>query len=125
MSLPTSKKPDVAHPKVFGCRVFVHVPEEKRKKLDPKAAEAMMVGYVEGSTCCYQIWDPIGRKLIIIRDVIFEEQSTMEPIGSQTATKEQDYYSILLTAEDQLQIEMEADPMDQGEVAPPDGPPLL
>lgn len=49
----------------------------------------------------------------------------MEPIENHTATKEQDYYSILLTAEDQLQTGMEADPMDQGEVAPPDGPPLL
>jgi len=32
----------------------------------------------------------------------FEEQSTMESSGSNTATKEQDYYSILPTAEDQL-----------------------
>ncbi len=49
------RKPDISHLKVFGCLVFVHVPDEKRRKLDSKAVEAMMVGYVEGSTSCYQV----------------------------------------------------------------------
>lgn len=49
------KRPDISHLKVFGCLVFLHVPDEKRKKLDPKAVEAMMVGYVEGSASCYQV----------------------------------------------------------------------
>lgn len=55
------KKPDVSQLKVFGCLVFVHVPKEKRKKLDPKAIEAMMVGRVEGSTSCYQVWSLINK----------------------------------------------------------------
>jgi len=33
----TGKKPDVSHLRVFGCIAYVHVPEEKRSKLDPKA----------------------------------------------------------------------------------------
>ncbi len=49
------KRPDISHLKVFGCLVFIHVPDEKRRKLDPKAVEAMMVEYVEGSTSCYQV----------------------------------------------------------------------
>jgi hypothetical protein len=31
------KKPDVSHLKMFGCIAYVHVPNEKRSKLDPKA----------------------------------------------------------------------------------------
>jgi hypothetical protein len=44
------KIPDTSHFKFFGCLVFTHVPDEKTRKLDPKAVEAMMVEYVEGST---------------------------------------------------------------------------
>jgi transposase InsO family protein len=44
------KRPDISHLKFFGCLVFSHVPDEKRRKLDPKTVEAMMVEYVEVST---------------------------------------------------------------------------
>jgi hypothetical protein len=40
-----------------------------------------------------QIWDPITRKLLISRDVIFEEESMMKFEGSD-GTKEEDYFSI-------------------------------
>lgn len=112
------KRPDISHLKIFGCLVFIHVPDEKRKKLDPKAVEAMMVGYVEGSTSCYQIWDPRARKLAISRDVTFEEQSMMELSKSQTATEEKDYYSILPTADNHKQIGTGANRMDQDEMTP-------
>jgi hypothetical protein len=32
----TGKKLDVSHSKVFGCITYVHVPDEKRSKLNPK-----------------------------------------------------------------------------------------
>ena len=31
------KKPSASHFRVFGCPAFVHMPKEKRKKLDPKS----------------------------------------------------------------------------------------
>ncbi len=31
----TSKKPNVSHLRVFSCIAYVHVPDEKRSKLDP------------------------------------------------------------------------------------------
>jgi transposase InsO family protein len=31
----SGKKPKVSHLKIFGCPVFVHIPKEKRTKLDP------------------------------------------------------------------------------------------
>ena len=31
----TGKKPEVSHLKILGCPVFVHIPKEKRTKLDP------------------------------------------------------------------------------------------
>jgi len=41
--------PDVSYFRVFGCKAFVHVPEDKRKKLDPKAIEMTLIGYKPGS----------------------------------------------------------------------------
>ena len=49
------KRPDIAHLKFFGCLVFSHVADEKRRKLDPKTVEAMMVEYVEVSTSCVRM----------------------------------------------------------------------
>lgn len=90
------KKPDVPHLKVFGCRAFVHVPDEKRRKLDPKATEGVMMGYLEKSLSCYKIWDPAAKKLVISRDVIFEEEAVMRLEGSDDV-KEEDYFSIFPT----------------------------
>ena len=38
------KKPSVAHLRVFGCLVYVHIPDNKQGKLDPKAATGFFVG---------------------------------------------------------------------------------
>ena len=29
------KKPEVSHLRIFGCPVYIHIPKEKRTKLDP------------------------------------------------------------------------------------------
>jgi hypothetical protein len=44
----SDKKPSVSHLKVFGCDAFVHVPEEKRIKLEKKAVECIFIGNKEG-----------------------------------------------------------------------------
>ena len=31
----SSKKPEVSHLRIFGCPVYIHIPKEKRTKLDP------------------------------------------------------------------------------------------
>jgi hypothetical protein len=40
-----SKKPNVSLLRVFGCIVHVHVLNEKRSKLDPKAKKCIFIGY--------------------------------------------------------------------------------
>jgi hypothetical protein len=41
----TGKKPDVSHLRVFGCIAYVHVLDEKKSKLDPKAEKCIFIGY--------------------------------------------------------------------------------
>ena len=100
------REPDVSHLKVFGCLAFVHIPVEKRKKLQPKAVQGMMVGYCEGSSSLYRIWDPAARELITSRDVIFEEGSTCET----TAAIELDYYSLFPQEPVEIATDMNAEP---------------
>ena len=39
------RKPDISHLKIFGCIAYVHVPDELRSKLDPKAEKCIFIGY--------------------------------------------------------------------------------
>ena len=67
-----SRKPDLHYVKRFGCKAFMHIPDEKRKKLDVKAKELTFVGYEEG-TKGYRLVDVSVSKIFISRDVIFME----------------------------------------------------
>jgi hypothetical protein len=45
----TRKKPEVGHLKIFGCPVFIHIPKEKRNKMEPSGKKGIFVGYCEVS----------------------------------------------------------------------------
>jgi hypothetical protein len=66
------KNPSLSHLKVFGCDAFVHVPKEKRSKLDKKEVKCIFIGYKEGMKG-YKLWDPASRKIMYSRDVVFRE----------------------------------------------------
>jgi hypothetical protein len=68
----TDRRPDVEHIRIFGCSTFSHVPSERRTKLDPTAQQGILVGYLEVSKA-YRIYIPSLRKVVVSRDVRFEE----------------------------------------------------
>ncbi len=41
----TGKKPNVSHLIMFNCIAYVHVPDEKKSKLDPKAEKCIFIRY--------------------------------------------------------------------------------
>jgi len=67
----TCKKPDVSHLRVFGCIAYVHVPDEKRSKLEPKAEKCIFIGY-SSEQKGYRCFNPSTRKLQVSRDVVFD-----------------------------------------------------
>lgn len=67
-----NKKVDLTDLKIFGSPVMVHVPQEKRKKLDKKSMKLIFMGYDE-NTKGYRCINPVTRKLTISRDVVFHE----------------------------------------------------
>jgi len=66
--------PDVSYFHIFGCKAFVHVLEDKQKKLDPKAIEMMLIGYELGSKG-YRLWNSSIRAIILSHNVTFDERS--------------------------------------------------
>ena len=68
----SGRKPSLKHLGVFRCLAFVHVPKEKRKKLDYRATPGIFVGY-SISTKQYIVYDPLAKTLHRSRDVVFRE----------------------------------------------------
>jgi transposase InsO family protein len=68
----TGTKPDISTLRPFGCVAYVHIPSALRNKLDPKARKCMMVGYPPNAKG-WLLWDSVGHKLIVARDVVFHE----------------------------------------------------
>ena len=72
----TRKKPTVSHLKIFGCPVFVHIPKEKRTKLETSGKKGIFVGYCEVSKA-FRIYIPGYHHMEISRDVTFDEDATV------------------------------------------------
>ncbi|MCO5590763.1 hypothetical protein L7F22_044738 [Adiantum nelumboides] len=65
-------KATVSYMKVFGCVCYVHVPNEARKKMEPKAIKCIFLGYpIEKKG--YKCYDPTTRQVYVSRDVRFCE----------------------------------------------------
>ena len=60
----------LTHLRVFGCDSFVHIPKERRQKVDSKSGKCIFVRYkdeVKG----YKLWNLATRTTVYSRDVIF------------------------------------------------------
>ena len=70
----SGEKPKVDHLKILCCLVYIHIPKEKRTKLDPSGNKGIFVGYFERSKS-YRIYFPGFEKIDISRDVTFDEET--------------------------------------------------
>jgi transposase InsO family protein len=68
----TKIKPDVSHFRVFGSIAWAHIPDEKRKALQPKSEKCIFVGYSE-DVKGYRLLQSHCNEIIIRRDVKFDE----------------------------------------------------
>jgi hypothetical protein len=73
----TGKKPEVIHLKIFGCPVFIHIPKEKRNKMEPSGKKGIFVGYYEVSKA-FRIYIPGHHHIEISRDVTFDEDAVLK-----------------------------------------------
>ena len=66
------EKPDVSNLRVFGCVCYVHIPDNTRRKLDPKSYKAVFTGYPEG-TKGYKVYNLESGQFRRSRNVLFHE----------------------------------------------------
>lgn len=62
------RRPRLKHMRIIGCTCCVHIPSERRKKMDKKATKRYLVGY--DSNEWYRVWYTV----ILSRDISFQEK---------------------------------------------------
>lgn len=55
----------------------MHIPSEERSKLDPKSRQCIFLGYQKGMKG-YKLWDSKANKVVISRDVVFDEKAMLK-----------------------------------------------
>ncbi|KAG8481238.1 hypothetical protein CXB51_026069 [Gossypium anomalum] len=82
-------KPSVAHLKVFGCVCYVLVPAERRTKLEKRSVPCIFVGYSSDKKG-YRLYDPSTRKILVSRDIRFDEKKIWNWDSSNASQFEED-----------------------------------
>lgn len=75
LEMVTGKSPSLDHLREFGATAFAHIPDDARKKWEPKAKKMIVVGFSIANHS-YRLFDESSGKVIISRDVTIHEQKT-------------------------------------------------
>ncbi|KAJ9520535.1 hypothetical protein QJQ45_007415 [Haematococcus lacustris] len=73
-------KPDLSGLRVFGCRVWLHIPDHQRSKLQAKSIEGLFLGYEPGSKA-YRVL--VNGRETCSKDIVFDELSVLQPTRQQ------------------------------------------
>ena len=83
----------IAHLKVYGCRAYPLIHEiPKKQKLQPRAQIGYLIGY--NSSNIFRIWIPQEQRVIVTRDVTFDESKKYNPDDLKTPIAERPLQTI-------------------------------
>lgn len=71
------RKPNIKHLRVFGCVVHAKVETTHLKRLDSRSRTLVHLGTEPGSKA-YRLLDPTQQRIVVSRDVVFEENKAWE-----------------------------------------------
>ncbi|KAL4289791.1 hypothetical protein GQ457_14G011090 [Hibiscus cannabinus] len=71
----SGRKPSVRHIRVFGSIAYAHVPDQGRLKLDNRISKYVFIGD-ESNSNGYKLFSPSNGRIVISRDVEFDEQAS-------------------------------------------------
>jgi hypothetical protein len=69
------RKPSVDHLRTFGCVTHVKMVAGHLNKLADRSTPMVMIGY-EAGTKAYRAYNSVNKKLVVTRDVLFEEEKS-------------------------------------------------
>ena len=64
----------------------MHVLKEQRSKLDDETISLVFIGYGD-KEFGFRLWDPIKKKLVKSRDVVFQEDQTLRDFDKANKSK--------------------------------------
>ena len=73
----TGNEIDYSRLRVFRCLTYAQTAREERSKLDAKFRQCIFMGYQKWVKD-FKLWDPKANKMVISRDVIFDEKSILQ-----------------------------------------------
>lgn len=79
-------KPQVDHLRIFGSWAFLHVPSERRKKLDDRARKMRFVGYL-GGVKGWRFWDPVKNDFMESEHARWLDEKGMKDLRDQGLEK--------------------------------------
>ena len=71
------RKPSMSFLQTFGCIDHIRKPKPNLTKLEDRSTPMVFLGYMEG-TKVYRLYDPRGDKVLVSRDVMFDEKATWD-----------------------------------------------
>lgn len=116
------EKPKVDNLRVFGSKAFVHVPSQKRKKLDAVSEPGVFLGY-EPNTKGYRILRNRDWSVIVSKDVTFAEERGSSPVVAEDSEEEDGESGIETEPESgtELQSEPQSEPQTESGTEPESG----
>lgn len=86
-------KPNLKKFKVFGCKAYAHVPDQKRTKLEMKSTKCIFIGFPD-NTKAYKLYNASTKKVIISRSVVFFEENESD-VKEASTLQASDYFNIV------------------------------
>ncbi|KAG7584577.1 Integrase catalytic core [Arabidopsis suecica] len=79
------KKPNIEHIRVFGCIGYAKTEAAHLKKLDDRSKMLVHLGTEPGSKA-YRLFDPTKQRIVVSRDVVFDEDTSWKWNNSENNT---------------------------------------
>lgn len=73
----SGKRPTAYYFKIFSCIAYAHISNKKRKKLNDKEEKCVFLSVSETSKV-YKLFNPLTKKIVTSRDVVFDEENTWD-----------------------------------------------
>ena len=100
--------------RIFGFTAYVHIPIEERSKLDSKSKKCIFLGFEKGVKG-YKLWDTMTQKVVISRDVVFNEKSMIKDFRKEKESQEKgsssdSNRSVVQVELDEVEFQLEKEP---------------